>query len=177
MHGFWKNVVWEQCGGAIDALSKVVARCPDALWSDSKRARPVWNEVQHVAFWLDLYLSGAVEGYSPPRGIGMEELDPEGVLPATPLSKGQARSWLQHSRSKATDVIQGLTEERAAEMCTFGWGSMPFGELLLYNIRHVQHHVGQLNLILRQEVDDAAPWSFAARGRPARVVSGSESGS
>jgi hypothetical protein len=31
-------------------------------------------------------------------------------------------------------------------------------ELLLYNLRHVQHHAAQLNLILRQQVDAAASW-------------------
>jgi hypothetical protein len=32
------------------------------------------------------------------------------------------------------------------------------GELVLYNLRHVQHHAAQLNLILRQVVDAAPGW-------------------
>jgi len=31
-------------------------------------------------------------------------------------------------------------------------------ELLLYNMRHVQHHAAQLNLMLRQAVDSAPGW-------------------
>ena len=31
-------------------------------------------------------------------------------------------------------------------------------EILFYNLRHVQHHVGQLNLILRQQIDRAPEW-------------------
>lgn len=166
---FWNRVIWEQMGGAIDALAKVVETCPDSLWSDHGRARPFWGEVHHVTFWLDLYLTGDVDEYCPPDGIGLEELDPEGVLPAIPLSKERAASWVGRSRLKAMEVTLSLTEERAEAICTFGWGSMPFGELLLYNLRHVQHHVGQLNRVLRQEADDAAEWSFAARGRPPRM--------
>jgi hypothetical protein len=30
--------------------------------------------------------------------------------------------------------------------------------MLLYNLRHVQHHAAQLNLILRQTVDAAPRW-------------------
>jgi uncharacterized damage-inducible protein DinB len=35
---------------------------------------------------------------------------------------------------------------------------MSVAELLLYNMRHVQHHAAQLNLILRQKIDSAPNW-------------------
>ena len=41
---------------------------------------------------------------------------------------------------------------------------MGFAELLLYNLRHVQHHAGQLNLMLRQETDAAPGRVCAAEG-------------
>jgi len=41
---------------------------------------------------------------------------------------------------------------------------LSFAELLLYNMRHVQHHAGQLNLMLRQETDSAPGWVCAAEG-------------
>jgi uncharacterized damage-inducible protein DinB len=31
-------------------------------------------------------------------------------------------------------------------------------EILFYNLRHVQHHVGQLNYILRQRINQATQW-------------------
>ena len=31
-------------------------------------------------------------------------------------------------------------------------------DILFYNFRHVQHHVAQLNFILRQEMDQAPDW-------------------
>jgi uncharacterized damage-inducible protein DinB len=36
-------------------------------------------------------------------------------------------------------------------------------ELLLYNMRHVQHHAAQLNLILRQTIDSAPRWVGKAK--------------
>jgi hypothetical protein len=36
-------------------------------------------------------------------------------------------------------------------MCRFSWGELPFGELLLYTMRHVQEHAAQLHLFLGQE--------------------------
>ena len=36
-------------------------------------------------------------------------------------------------------------------------------EVLLYNMRHVQHHVAQLNLLLRQSINDAPNWVSLAK--------------
>ncbi|MCA1619686.1 MAG: hypothetical protein LC795_10330 [Acidobacteria bacterium] len=33
---------------------------------------------------------------------------------------------------------------------------------LLYNMRHVRHHAGRLNLMLRREIDAAPGWVCAA---------------
>jgi uncharacterized damage-inducible protein DinB len=37
-------------------------------------------------------------------------------------------------------------------------------EILLYNLKHVQHHVGQLNLLLREETGQAADWVSGTAG-------------
>jgi len=39
-------------------------------------------------------------------------------------------------------------------------------EILLYNMRHVQHHAAQLNQLLRQEIDQAPDWVFQATQKP-----------
>jgi hypothetical protein len=36
-------------------------------------------------------------------------------------------------------------------MCRFAWGELTFGELQLYNLRHVQEHAAQLSLFLGQQ--------------------------
>ena len=42
--------------------------------------------------------------------------------------------------------------------CPFPYRNMSNGELLLYNMRHVQHHAAQLNMRLRQETNSAPRW-------------------
>ena len=36
----------------------------------------------------------------------------------------------------------------------------PILEILLYNLRHTQHHIGQLNLIMRQDLGKYMEWAF-----------------
>ena len=154
----WRAILWGQFGAAIDMLENAVRACPDDLWRDRIRRPEYWYVVYHTLFWLDLYLSGAREGFAPPAPFTLDELDPAGLLPERPYEKAELLGYLAHGREKCRATLATLTEERAGERCAFRWGAPSFLELLLYNLRHVQHHAGQLHLVLRQETDSAPGW-------------------
>jgi hypothetical protein len=158
MDTLWKTVIWQQLGAAIDMLENAMAACPDELWSDRSQRPEFWYVVYHTLFFLDLYLSGSVEGFVPPEPFTLDELDPAGVLPERPYTKEELQAYLEHGRAKCRATIEGLTEEKARRLCRFEWIELSGLEILLYNLRHVQHHAAQLNLILRQKTDSAPRW-------------------
>ncbi|MCP5052894.1 MAG: DinB family protein [bacterium] len=158
MDTIMKPMIWHQFGAAIDMLENTIISCPGELWSDRSQKPEYWYLVYHTLFWLDLYLSGPTEGFLPPEPFTLDELDPEGIMPEQPHTKEVLRSYLQHCREKCKTTIEALTDEKASRRFAFGWGEANFAELLLYNMRHVQHGTGQLNLILRQQTDFAPKW-------------------
>ncbi len=153
-----KEIIWRQLGGAIDMLENCVTACPEELWSDRTQEPHYYYLVYHTLFFLDLYLSGTLEGFYPPAPFNLDELDPEGIMPERVYTKEELQSYLEHGRRKCRSVIEALTEEKARERRVFGSLEVTLLELLLYNMRHVQHHAAQLNLILRQQVDSAPGW-------------------
>ena len=159
----WKAIVWSQFGAAIDMLENALVACPDELWSDRSRRPEFWYVVYHTLFYLDLYLSGSVEGFVPPAPFTLDELDPEGLVPDPPYTKDELRTYLEHGRRKCRATIEALTDEDARRRCNFEWVDVTGAELLLYNMRHVQHHAAQLNLLLRQTIDSAPRWVVKAR--------------
>ena len=158
-----RTILWQQFGAAIDMLENAIDACPDHIWSDRSRQPEYWYVTYHTLFWLDLYEFGAVEGYEPPAPFTLEELDPAGIIPAKPYTKRELKSYLDQGRKRTKAVIEGLTDEKARERHTFGWGEVSTIELLLYNMRHVQHHAAQLNLILRQTINSAPDWVGRAK--------------
>ena len=153
---FWKDAVWGQFGAAIDSLEKAVDSCPDDLWSDRSRFPEYWYVVYHTLFFLDYYSSESDEGYAPPAPFTLGELDPAGVLPERVYTKEEMRRFLEHGREKLRAKIAVMTDERAGARCAFR--DLSELEFLLYTMRHVQHHMAQLNLILRQVTDSAPSW-------------------
>jgi hypothetical protein len=158
MDAFWKGLVWSQFGASIDMLENAIRACPDDLWGDRSRQPEFWYVAYHTLFFLDLYVAGSDEGFAPPAPFTLSEMDPTGVLPDRVYAKEELQSYLDHGREACRAAIASLTEERARARCSFSWIEMSYGELLLDNMRHVQHHAAQLNLVLRQRTDSAPRW-------------------
>jgi hypothetical protein len=161
----WKAILWQQFGASIDMLENALAACPDELWGDRSQRPEFWYVVYHTLFFLDLYLSGSVEGFAPPAPFTLDEMDPAGLMPERVYTKDEMQTYLDHGRRKCREVLETLTGEKARQRCVFGWGEMSFAELLLDNMRHVQHHAAQLNLILRQKTDSAPGWVASTKGK------------
>ena len=163
MNATYKQILWNQFGAAIDMLENAMTVCPEEIWGSSAGFSEFWYIAYHTLFWLDLYLSGSVENFAPPAPFGLSELDPEGIMPEKIYTKEELLNYLEHSRKKCKTFIQNLTDEIAVKPYKFGSIELPLLELLIYNMRHVQHHTAQLNLILRQKIDSAPRWVKQAR--------------
>jgi len=154
----FKATVWHQFGAAIDMLENAMRACPEAVWEDRSRQPEFWYVAFHTLFYLDLYLSESDVGFSPPAPYTLDELDEKGLMPERMYTKDELLKYLAHGREKCRSTISALTEERANRRCGFEWLDISFAEVLFYNMRHVQHHAAQLNLLLRQKIDSAPRW-------------------
>ena len=155
---FVKEIIWSQFGASIEMLENAINDCPEDLWQNRQNKPEFWYLVYHTLFWLDFYLTSEPDKYKPTEPFTLSELDPEGILPDRVYSKKELLNYLTFSKNKCAKTILNLTDEIVNKDYKFGSVQMSFGELLIYNLRHVQHGVGQLNLILRQKIDFAPKW-------------------
>jgi uncharacterized damage-inducible protein DinB len=157
MIDFWRSAIRQQFHAAIDMLANAIDACPDSVWSGKGRGA-FWYLAFHTLFFLDLYLSSEDEArFHPPPPFGLTELDDD-ILPERAYRKDELFIYLEHCRKKLDVVMAGMTEAWTTDPCPFEFRAMSNGELLLYNMRHVQHHAAQLNMLLRQATDSAPLW-------------------
>jgi hypothetical protein len=149
-----KEILWKQFGASIDMLENAMQACPAQLWDKEE----LWYRAYHTLFYLDYYLTEEPEKFAPPPPFTLSEFDPKGGPPGYAYSKEELLGYIAHCRQKCHDLIAGLSNEKAAKVWANQYRSYPMLELLLYNMRHVQHHAAQLNLLLRQEIKDAPQW-------------------
>lgn len=167
------DMLWRQFGAAIDMLNEALRDCPDELWElrlwedqpDQWVAvgfSTFWYVSYHTLFWLDLYLTGAEEGFAPPAPFDLVEMEPDEELPRT-YTRKELLDYLEHCRRKCQETIRAMSNERAYQLCRFAWGELPFAELQLYNLRHVQEHAAQLRMFLGWNTGRATSWISRAQ--------------
>lgn len=157
-----KDIIRGQFGAAIETLENAIRACPEELWFDQTRYHKFWHMAFHTLFWLDYYLSDSFDDFKPPAPFGLEELDPAGAIPERAYTQEELLEYLEYCRKKCRDTIESMTDEKAGRLHKFRKASLSKAELLLYNMRHVQHHAAQLNLLLRQNIKSAPGWVFKA---------------
>jgi hypothetical protein len=160
----WKEAVWRQFGAAIDMLENAMVACPESLWNDRSRQPEFWQLAYHTLFWLDLYLSDGLEGFAPPAPFTLDELNAEAGPVERLYTRDELRAYLRHGRRKCWEFLDTLTDEKARKPSPFAWTDFTVAELLLYNLRHVQHGAAQLNLLLRQTRTSAPAWVARTAG-------------
>jgi hypothetical protein len=72
------------------------------------------------------------------------------VLPRT-YTREELLRYLEYCRRKCQETIGAMSTEQAYRLCRFPWGELPFAELQLYSLRHVQEHAAQLRMFLGQK--------------------------
>jgi hypothetical protein len=155
-----REMAWHQFAVAIDDLRRAIRACPDKLWESrlwedepdqwvAKGFGAFWYLGYHALFWLDLYLTGTEQGFQPPAPFDLVEMQANETLPRT-YGREELLGHVEHCWRRCEETIVGLSDDGSKRMCEFAWGTVPFGELLLYTMRHVQEHAAQLHLFLSQ---------------------------
>jgi len=173
MKNIFKDCLRKNFGAAIDMLTNIVVLCPDELW---EKDRKIFYMAYHTVIFLDYYLTHPVREFHPglPYTIGDPDNLPaeavDDVIPDRHYTKEEFVGWLTSIREKCKRVILSASEEELAErwiqdeeieihgLCPSLVVNYSVLEILFYNFRHVQHHVGQLNLMLREKADMATEW-------------------
>jgi hypothetical protein len=75
-----------------------------------------------------------------------------------PISKSNMLLYCKYAKQKAFEFIQGIDESYYTTPSPFEWHGFPKTDLVDYNIRHIQHHVAYLDILLRREQDMGSLW-------------------
>jgi hypothetical protein len=163
-----KQSLWKQFGASIDMLKNAIIQCPEEYWNTNKK---LFYMVYHCLVFLDYYLTIPAKSFSSPLPFLIaetEDIPPDAIddiIPERMYTKEELLNYLQSCREKCQQVIAGLTAEKLNVRWIEVDGPRNYAvlELLLYNMRHVQHHAGQLNLLLRQGTNNAPVWVSRAK--------------
>ncbi len=175
MKNYWQAAISRQFAAAIQMIRMAIAACPDDLWDDRRDGSPFWHIAYHALFYVDFYLSDdenafhSTEFHQDKAQFLPGDYGEFGGIIATPekaFRKDQMLKYADHCLGKCEVTFQNLTDERAGERCGFWWYKLDVSEFLLNNLRHAQHHAGQLILLLRRRAGIGIEWIGTKDNKP-----------
>jgi len=154
-----------QIGAAFIMLEHVIDNANDTTWTARISNVPFWQICYHVLWFTDFYFH-ANEATFQPQSFDMKEIHNYWIKPDSqmvenqkhPISKNNMKAYCKYARQKANEFIQSINDTYFTAPSPFEWHGFPKIDLVDYNLRHIQHHVGQLDVILRREQNIGNPW-------------------
>ena len=134
-----KEIIKSQYQASLEMLREAVIQCPDSLWNNPEDKNQFWQVVYHTLFYAHLYLQPSEQDFVPwaKNRKRYHRLEEEGE----PYRKEEILEYFEVCRVQVEEQVPSLELEAPSG---FEW--LPFNklELQFYNIRHIQHHTGEL---------------------------------
>ena len=168
-----RSALKSQYHAALAMLRDAVQRCPDALWTADDHTNAIWQLAYHTLFFTHLYLQPDEAAFRPWEGHQSDVQHPDAILrrvDATselaplpePYTKDQILAYWRSCDDMVDDAVDALG--LLAAESGFHWYRMPKLDLQIVNVRHIQHHAGQLADRLRAAADVGGEWVGARAG-------------
>lgn len=147
----------------LEMMKQVVTKCPDDVWRNARPSNQFWHIAYHALFYTHLYLQpqGAdfvpwskhrpnLNAFGPPPWAPEEEVEP-----GEPFTQAEVLDYLALCQQEANNQTQNLQLDAPSG---FDWIPLNKLELQFYNIRHLQHHIGELSQRLWAEAGIEINW-------------------
>ncbi|GAK48932.1 hypothetical protein ANT_01630 [Candidatus Moduliflexus flocculans] len=159
-----QEVFASQYAAGFAMLKNAVSACHDELWNSARDKNRFWRIAYHALFYTDLYLSADEKHFIPwthhhenYQILGDKTPWPphHAVKIGEPYTQNEVLEYCARLQNTLAERINALDFERPSGFC---W--LPFNklELQMYNIRHLQHHAGQLIDRLRERQGSGIGW-------------------
>jgi len=173
MENSYQETLWKNFAAAIDMLREAITFCPDDLWQTEPK---FFYLTYHTVIFLDYYLTNPVKEFVPAlpytitnsNSLPAEAVDD--VIPnkfytrqeildhLTSIREKCRRATILSTPDKLNERWIDQAEIKLHDLCPALVIGYTVLDIHFYNLRHVQHHVGQLNFLLRQRINNAPGW-------------------
>lgn len=153
----WREILWNQFGAGLDMFEGVLRDCPDELWEEHMWTDPeldilgtFWWVAFHTLKWTDFYMSESYDEYTPAMLITKADFENEAWLPDHVYTKAELLEYCGLVRSKTQQRIMSVENLLAVQDMLRDWIEMTVAELMIYTLRHLMEHEGNLSMLLGQ---------------------------
>ena len=159
-------VLKSQYHASLSMLRETIDACPPELWTDASYVNQFWHVAYHALFYTDFYLQPSESTFIAWEHHRAEHnfFQPRSKATSiTPYSVDEVRAYCKHCDDLIDSAVDRLDLD--APESGFPWYRMSKLEHQFVNLRHLQHHTGQLAERIRQATGRGIGWVGGSAGR------------
>ena len=150
------NILKRHFDPSIEMLKRLIEVCPETFWDHGDETISFWQHIYHTIQSIDSWFCQS--------HVELQETTFQPTIYAeldkvshTSLNKEQVTNYLDNVSQKCERVFQEFDDT----MLSWNLESKPSWtpcDVILVQIRHIQHHVGALNSLLHRAGYETVPW-------------------
>lgn len=159
---FLNEILLRQFKPAFKMISKIVETCPKAIWAQRNIDPPIWQQVYHVLYGIDYWFSETKESFVPPA-FKKEVNSVLGEESSGFIEQEDMVGYLKFVEEKAERFIIRISVNKVTSPSRIyaKWTNL---DVIMEQIRHLQHHLGYLNRVLLKCKIKPIEWEFYEEG-------------
>lgn len=151
------HILKRQLDPSLEMLKEVIELCPNELWYAESDTPPIWEQVYHTLFWFNEWLRDWSKQIEYPKFHVEEALEMKRP-PTGNISKEQIEGYMNKVVEDYKSFLSTVSPESLLQEQVAFNEKWTIADRVLIQIRHIQHHVGYLNSVLRMKKEIPAEW-------------------
>jgi len=150
-----RSVLKSQYHASLAMLREAIESCPPEEWLSNDHKNAFWQISYHTLFFAHLYLQRDEAAFT----VWEKHRGADDGTDGEPYGQGEVLEYWEFCDRMVDDAVDSMDLERADS--GFSWYRMSKLEHQFVNIRHIQHHGGQLIDRVRSAADVGVRWVSA----------------
>ncbi|MDP6355281.1 MAG: DinB family protein [Planctomycetota bacterium] len=141
----------------LEMLRNAIEECPEEAWHVETENAPFWQQAYHILIGLDFFLRDDAVPFKPPPFHTDEAagLDP-GAKPVIP--RDEISGFMNQVFQQTQEYLSSQTEQSVTGEVQWGEHKWSPADRVLAQLRHVSHHLGSMQSMLRRHTGIAPGW-------------------
>ena len=150
------EILRRQFNPSFQMLGNLIEACPDALWTSRASGNPFWQQIAHALIGIQFWFRDAEEKFvAPDFGQGpIADLD---VKPVFQLSKHEIWEYMEVVAKRVDAFFKRMSNATLLKVSSI-YDKCTNADIIMMQIRHVQHHVGYCNSLLHSNKVGTIKW-------------------
>ena len=152
----FSEILRRQFYPSFQMLANLIEACPERQWTSQDAGNPFWQRIMHTLIGIQFWFRESDEECAAPDfGQGLvPDLD---AAPAFSLTKQIVREYQAVIANRVHAFLSKMDDKRLVQISSI-CGACTYADIIIMQIRHIQHHVGYCNGLLHSNREGAIKW-------------------